>query len=85
MKRWVTAITFALSLALLNVVPASAAAPTSNCRFTGDTQTKSGIKYVCLFYKGKSTWIHVPKVKISKLDQYEQTKLKAYRAIIQTF
>lgn len=70
-----------LIFALLNVAPASAVAPTAKCRYTGDTQVKSGIKYVCLFYKGKSTWIHVPKVKTSKLDQYEQTKLKAYREI----
>lgn len=81
MRRPISAIIFALSLSLLNVPPASAAAPTSNCRFTGDTQIKSGIKYVCLYYKGKSTWIHVPKVKISKLAQYEQTKLKAYKEI----
>ena len=81
MRKFKSALIFLLSLTLLNVVPASAAAPTSNCRYSGDTQIKSGIKYACLFYKGKSTWIHVPKVKNSKLKQYEQTKLKAYREI----
>lgn len=70
-----------LIFALFNLAPASAATPTSKCRYTGDTQVKSGIKYVCLFNKGKSTWIHVPKVKTSKLEQYEQTKLKAYKEI----
>ncbi|NCW94594.1 MAG: hypothetical protein EBW79_06385 [Actinobacteria bacterium] len=72
---------YALGLALVYLAPAEAAAPTSQCRFSGDTQVKSGTKYACLFYKGKSTWINVPKVKTSKLNQYERTKLKAYTEI----
>lgn len=64
-----------------NLSHSVAAAPTSSCRYTSDTKIQSGIKYVCLFSKGKSTWIHVPKVKTSRLSQYEKTKLKAYDEI----
>jgi hypothetical protein len=64
-----------------NINQVSAAAPNANCRYTSDTRTIAGIKYVCLFYKGKSTWIQIPKVKTSKLGQYEKTKLKAYQEI----
>ena len=64
-----------------NINQVSAAAPTSNCRYTSDTRTMAGIKYVCLFYKGKSTWIQVPKVNTTKLGQYEKSKLKAYQEI----
>ena len=76
----------AISVALLlfltfNLNEVSAAAPTSQCRYTSDTKVVSGVKYVCLFYKGKSTWITVPKIKPSKLTQYEKTKLKAYNEI----
>ncbi len=36
---------------------------------------------MCLFYKGKSTWIHVPKRSTSRLSPYEKTKLQAYNEI----
>ncbi len=73
---------FVCTFFLISITPSSiASAPTSTCRYTSDTKTRSGIKYVCLFYKGKSTWIHVPKRSISRLSAYEKTKLKAYNEI----
>lgn len=80
MKK-IAAFTGAAFLLALCVNPASAAAPTANCRYTSDTRTQAGVKYGCLFYKGKSTWIKVPKVNTSKLGQYEKTKLTAYQEI----
>lgn len=73
---------FACVFLLISNLPSSvAAAPSSACRYTSDTKTQSGIKYVCLFYKGKSTWIYVPKRSVSRLSTYEKTKLKAYNQI----
>jgi hypothetical protein len=67
---------------LISSLPRSiAAAPTSTCRYTSETKTQSGVRYVCLFYKGKSTWIHVPKRSTSRLSPYEKTKLQAYNEI----
>lgn len=79
--RKIALLVTVLIFSTFNITEASAAAPKTNCRYSGDTQTKSGIKYACLYYKGKSTWISVPKVNQSKLSQYEQTKFKAYKEI----
>ena len=79
--RKIATLIVCVFLLISNLPSSIAAAPSSACRYTSDTKTQSGIKYVCLFYKGKSTWIHVPKRSVSRLSTYEKTKLKAYNEI----